>query len=456
MLRTILIAALFATPVVGQTPKPNVDEALVGTYTLPEVLVLADGRKVSDAAGWTKLRRPEVLALFADNQFGRTPKLRGKPKVEIVESGVPAQDGQALRTQVRLVFGKGAEATTVRVVLYVPAKAQGPVPVLLHLGFSPNSLVFDEPGIEEGQGWDPKTRQPIPGRQAKLLPGFSAKPFLEHGFAVAHVYYADIEPDFAGGAALGVRRLDGSGIEPRKPDEWGAIGAWSWGLSRIVDWLETVPGIDGKRIALSGASRLGKTSLWAAAQDQRFAVVMPLISGEGGAALSRRNFGETVANLTDPKRYFYWFAPRYASYAGDASKLPVDSHMLLALIAPRPMLLVNGDTDVWSDWRGEELAADAAQPVYQLFGKGDALQVVTHKGGHVVLPEDLTAMAGFMETHFSPAKAGKPTDAQIIAANAARKANPNRPIPWWPALSAKPASWFAGPEARTIADNILS
>lgn len=126
----------------------------------------------------------------------------------------------------------------------------------------------------------------------------------------------------------------------------------------------------------------------------------PLISGEGGAALSRRDFGETVADLTDPARYHYQFAPRYREYVGRVAALPMDSHMLLASIAPRPMLLVNGDTDTWSDARGEVLAAEAARPVYALFGKPNDLAVVTHKGGHAVLPEDLGAMAEFMTRHF--------------------------------------------------------
>jgi PelA/Pel-15E family pectate lyase len=427
----------------------NIDESKVGSYVLPEVLRLADGRTVKDAETWNRERRPEVLRLFAEHQFGVTPAIGIRPAIEVVERDGTGQDGLARRTQVRLVVGEGPQAKKIRVVLYTPAAAKGPVPVLLHIGFSPNVLVFDEPGIDEGMAWDGRNKKPVPDRQALNLAGFDAKPFIEKGFAVAHVYYGDIEPDFAGGAKFGVRSVIGGVGDPRRPDEWGAIGAWAWGLSRIVDWLQTEQRlIDGNKIALSGASRLGKATLWAAAQDPRFTLVLPLISGESGAAISRRNFGETVADIASPERYHYWFAPRYQSYGADVSKLPVDGHMLLALIAPRPMLLVNGDEDTWSDWHGERVAADAARPVYALFGAQDRLQIFTHKGGHKVLPEDLAAMAAFMGRQFG--------DPAVLAANAARKANPNRPIAWWPAMATRADSWFAGPEAHTIADNILS
>ena len=461
MVRTSMIGALALTLCLGVSSaalaqavappaaaKGNTDESKVGTYVLPELLQLSDGRPVADAATWTRERRPQILNIFAANQFGRTPATNVRPRVEVVERDASGLGGLAKRSQIHLVVGDKPDAPVIRVVLYVPANATGPVPVLLHLGFSPNGIVFNDPGVEEGFGWDFKTHARVPGSKALLLAGFDAKPFLEKGFAVAHVYYGDIEPDFHGGAALGVRGALGAVNDPRRPDEWGAIGGWSWGLSRIVDYLQTDREIDPSKIALSGASRLGKTTLWAAAQDQRFTLVMPLISGEGGAALSRRNFGETVADLTDPTRYDYWFAPRYRDYATDVGKLPVDSHMLLALIAPRPMLLVNGDADTWSDWKGEVDAAQAARPAYALFDKSQNLAVVTHKGGHAVLPEDLAAMADFMSKQFG--------DPKVLAANAVRKANRNMPTGWWGEAKDKPDAWFAGSEAKVMADNILS
>lgn len=472
----IAVALLMSSPstVGAQTapaaPGGNTDEALVGAYRLPAPLTSDDGTTVSDAAAWTGQRRREVLAAFEAHQFGRTPSDYVPMTVETFEAGGSGLDGLARRKQVRLRFREDGSGPAIRVVLYLPADPAGPVPVLLHLGFSPNVLVFDEPGMDEGMAWNVRERRPVPDRQATLLAGFDARPFLARGIAVAHVYYGDIEPDFDGGAAFGVRTLFDPSPEPRQSDAWGAIGAWSWGLSRVADFLSSEPSIDARRIGLSGASRLGKTTLWAAAQDPRFSLVMPLISGEGGAALSRRNYGETIAAITDPARYDYWFAPRYQTYATRVGDLPVDSHMLLSLIAPRPMLLVTGDTDTWSDPRGEYLAARAAAPVYALFGKsgvpgvqpppetapaGDLLAFYSHVGGHTLLPGDLTVMAEFMSRQFAPPVPRASAD-PVATANAARAANRNRPTAWWAEISTRPNDWFVGPEAERMAQNILS
>lgn len=416
-----LIASAMGPPAVSQSPaapeppRGNADESKVGPYVLPDPLRMAAGGTVTNAAAWNDGQRAKVLELFVQNQFGRTPAASIALASEVWEKDAPAFDGLARRTQARLTFPGRSEGPTLRVVLYTPAKATGPSPVLLHLGFSPNVLVFDDPAIEEGFGWNPRDKVRVPGRQAPRLAGFDARPFLERGLAVAHIYYGDIEPDFDGGAVHGVRAMFGP-VEPRGQDAWGAIGAWSWGLSRVADFLASQESVDPQRIALSGASRLGKATLWAAAQDTRFALVMPLISGEGGAALSRRQFGETIAAITAPGKFSYWFAPRYGTYAQRVQELPVDSHMLLALIAPRPMLLVTGQDDTWSDPRGEFLAARAATPVYRLLGKtgveaeaakvgeltGGDLAYFMHDGGHTVLPGDLVVMADFMARKLAP------------------------------------------------------
>src|SRR6202043_2096070 len=152
-------------------------------------------------------------------------------------------------------------------------------------------------------------------------------------------------------------------------DEWGSIAAWAWGLSRAMDYLETDKSVDAKRIAITGVSRLGKTVMWAGAHDTRFAMVIASCSGEGGAALSRRNYGETIAHLVAPTRYPYQFAANYGKFGAHVDQLPVDANMLVALVAPRPLLLQTGNTDKWSDPKGEFLAAVAAGPVYKLLGK---------------------------------------------------------------------------------------
>jgi hypothetical protein len=193
------------------------------------------------------------------------------------------------------------------------------------------------------------------------------------------------------------------------------VGAWAWGISRVLDFLLTQPTVDAGRVALSGVSRLGKAVLWAGAQDERFAAVIAMLSGEGGDAVSRRNFGESIADLVAPERFPYWFAPRYAEYAQDVDSLPVDGHMLLALMAPRPLLQITGSEDHWADPKGEFLASLAAKPVYELFGKRGVdwlefpaagsrslndMGYFIHKGPHMTYLEDYAVLADFLDRHF--------------------------------------------------------
>jgi len=245
--------------------------------------------------------------------------------------------------------------------------------------------------------------------------GVDVLPVIERGFGVANINYADIDPDAATGLRFGVRSLYlKPGQTAPAPDEWGSISAWAWGLSRVLDYFETDPGVDAKRVALIGVSRLGKTVLWTAAHDTRFALVIASCSGEGGAALSRRNYGETVKHLVEPTRFPYQFCANYAKYADHVEQFPVDSHMLLALIAPRPVLLQTGDTDRWSDPKGEFLAAVAATPVYKLLGKDGmdtdqmppagtpilrTLGYFMHSGGHGIVPSDWEHFYRFMQMH---------------------------------------------------------
>ena len=198
------------------------------------------------------------------------------------------------------------------------------------------------------------------------------------------------------------------------PDSWGSISCWAWGVSNVMDYFEKDPDIDAKRVALTGCSRLGKTTIWTGAREERIAVVMPSCSGEGGAAISRRWYGETVAHLTEPTRYPYQFAPNYAKWGNDVNNMPVDANLLVALIAPRPLLLQTGSTDTWSDAKGEFFAAVEAGPVYKLLGKDDlgtdvmpaadqpiynTLGYVMHEGGHGVMPQDWTYYLEFMKKH---------------------------------------------------------
>src|SRR5262245_61933711 len=281
----------------------NYDEAKVGTYTLPDPLKMADGKAVRDAKTWIQKRRPEIVRLFEENQFGRSPGRPAGMSFDVFDKGTPTLDGKALRRQVTVYFSSDKSGPKMDLLIYLPAQARKPAPLLLNLSFMPNSNTVDDQGVKPGEMWNrEKKRVPAPreGRFGKL----NITPFLAQGFGVATVYYGDIDPDFLGGIPHGVRALYlKSGQTEPAPDEWGAIGAWAWGLSRALDYLETDKGVDAKRVAILGVSRLGKTVLWAGARDPRFAMVIASCSGEGGAALSRRNYGETIKHLTEPTRY---------------------------------------------------------------------------------------------------------------------------------------------------------
>ncbi len=431
--RSILVLAAFAAAAVAQQQAPaprvqnrdviagipvNYDESKVGSYTLPDPLKLANGQPVRDVKTWNSKRRPEIVRLFEENEYGRAP---GRPKdmtFDVFDKGTPAFDGKATRRQVTIYFFKDKNGPKMDLLVYLPAGAAKPVPLLLNVGFSPNSSTVNDPGVKQGEMWSPRDRKRVPAPQGRGGFGrLNVEPLLSAGFGVATFYYGDVDPDFLNGATLGVRALylKPGQTEPA-PDEWGAISAWAWGISRAIDYLEADKGVDAKRVAITGVSRLGKTVMWAGAHDTRIAMVIASCSGEGGAALSRRNYGETIAHLTAPSRYPYQFCANYAKYANQVDKFPVDAHMLVALMAPRPVLLQTGSTDDWSDPKGEFLAAVAAEPVYKLFGKqglgtdqlppaGEPILhdigYLMHNGGHGMVPSDWPVYIKFMEMHLA-------------------------------------------------------
>lgn len=381
----------------------NYTEAKAGSYILPDLLGGARDRKA-----WEKRRRPELVRLLEREQFGRAPAAPKKLDYTITDAGTPAFEGKAKRKQITLYLGPG-RTVPVDVLLYTPAKGGGRAPVLLNVSFTANANVVADPGVKAGTVWN-REKKRVPAAQARAFGRVKVEPFLEAGIGFATVYYGDIDPDFAGGRKHGVRAPF---AEPAA-DEWGTVSAWAWGLSRVLDYLEKDGDVDGKRVALTGVSRLGKTVLWTGARDARFAAVIASCSGEGGAALSRRNYGETIAHLTAPARYGYQFAGNYSKFAANPGQAPFDAHMLVALIAPRPLLLQTGNTDKWSDPKGEYLAARAAAPVYRLFGKsvpeeaevppagrlsGGTLSYYMHAGGHGMVPGDWDIFLQFLKAH---------------------------------------------------------
>jgi hypothetical protein len=392
----------------------NYDEAKVGTYQLPDPLVLADGKAVRDAKTWTEKRRPEIVRLFEENQYGRSPGRPSGMSFDVFDKGTPAFEGKAIRRQVTIHFSADKKAD---LLLYLPAHSPKPVPFLLHISFSANSNTVDDPGIKADEVWGPDKKR-IPASQGRKFGKVDVARLLEAGFGFGTIYYGDIDPDFLGGIQYGVRAqfLKPGQAEPA-PDEWGTIAAWAWGLSRAMDYLETDHGVDAKRVAILGVSRLGKTVMWAGAHDTRFALVIASCSGEGGAAISRRDYGETVAHLTAPSRYPYQFAANYGKFAEHVDRMPVDANMLVALMAPRPVLLQTGDTDFWSDPKGEFLAAVAASPVFRLLGKQGldidqmpppgtpvfhTIGYFEHVGGHGTIPSDWDQYLKFLQMHLQP------------------------------------------------------
>ncbi|SRR5579871_35116 len=396
----------------------NYREANVGTYTLPDALKLENGKPVKDAKTWTEKRRPELVKLYEENQFGRTPGRPDGQSFEVFEKSAPAFDGKAIRRQVTIyTTAKKADGPHFDVLIYIPAAATKPVPLLLNLSFSANSATVEDPGVKPGEQWN-REKKRVTAPAGGGLGHVKVEPIIAAGLGFATVYYGDIDPDFLGGIPNGVRApYLKAGQTEFAPDEWGTISAWAWGASRIMDYFETDKSIDAHRVALFGISRLGKTVLWTGAHDTRFAAVIASCSGEGGAALSRRNYGETIAHLTAPTRYAYQFCANYGKFGQHVDQFPIDAHELVALIAPRPLLLQTGTTDGWSDPKGEFLAAVAAGPVFKLFGKQDLgttewpaagmpilhdLGYYMHAGGHGALPADWEVFIKFLEQNLKP------------------------------------------------------
>lgn len=361
-----LLLATFA--LYAQHPGANFDEAKVPHYTLPDPLLMTSGERVANADMWLKRRRPEILRLFETNMQGRSPGRPEKMTFELTSVEKNALGGKALRKEVTVYFAGTKSGPKMDMLLYLPSGAKAPVPMFLALNFGGNQSVAADAGVKLPILW----RRGEPATATEESRGSGAKQWaldkiLARGYGLATVYYGDIEPDYNGGFAHGVHALYFKpGQTKPEADEWGSIGAWAWGLSRAMDYLETDKNVDPHRVAVMGHSRLGKATVWAGAQDTRFALVISNCSGEGGAALSRRKFGEEIRNLNTS--FPYWFCDNYKKFSDREDDLPVDAHELLTLVAPRPLYVASAQEDLWSDPRGEFLAAKGADPVYRLLG----------------------------------------------------------------------------------------
>ncbi|MEO6529105.1 MAG: acetylxylan esterase [Gemmatimonadaceae bacterium] len=380
-----------------QRTSVNDDETRVAPYTLPDPLVRENGTRVRTPDEWFRERRPELFAVFEREVYGRSPERPAGMRFDTRSVDADALGGRATRKEVRIHLMAGQEEPFIDVLLYIPNGRRGPVPIFLALTYG-NHTITSDPGVSISPHFlrdrpRPDTaRGPAPrGREASRWP---IDTILARGYGLAAVYLGDLDPDAKDRVSNGVRPFFyKAGQTGPQSDEWAALATWGWGLSRALDYLERDPDVDARRVALMGHSRTGKASLWAGARDTRFAMVIANESGTGGAKLSRRNFGETVAVINNG--FPYWFARNFRKYDGRESELPVDQHELIALLAPRPVYIAAAAADLWADPKGMFLAGKGAEPVYRLLGAPVALPAS--------MPEiDRPALEGRIGFHIRP------------------------------------------------------
>lgn len=355
-------------------PAANYDEAAVRSFTLPDPLVGPEGRRAASADDWRMTVRPHQFSLLERFVYGRRLEAVMVRAEDVERTDVTLAEGvEAIRMQATLRLGDSKRMPPLAVLLYLPKK-KAPSPVFLELNFRGNQCQHADPDIRPATSWipdDPKAgivgNRPTEASRGSAGSRWPVESMLKRGFGMATAYCGDLFPDRADGRPESVLPALGRPSEgPLADDEPNAIAAWSWGLSRILDWLVTLPEVDGERVMVVGHSRLGKTALWAGACDERFAMIVSNESGCGGAALSRRNYGETVEVITS--RFPHWFCPAFATFAGRETELPTDQHALIAMAAPRPLVVASAVEDRWADPRGEFLSAVGAESVWKLFG----------------------------------------------------------------------------------------
>lgn len=352
---------------------PNYDESKVPEFEIPDPLTSFNGRKIKNTRRWEKIRRPELLEFFTGNVYGKVPGKLEISKWEVVEESAGALNGKARRKQVDIVFDKNGKTLFFNVLIYLPKNVEK-APLFLGYNFYGNHTVCEDVNIRISDAWARdnesigiSNNQLTEKSRGVRKESWQLHKIIDAGYGLATIYYGEIDPD---------KDDFTDGIHPffyvdnqQRPGaaEWGSIAAWAWGLSRAMDYLEQDGDVDASKVIVFGHSRLGKAALWAGATDQRFAGVISNNSGCGGAALSKRQFGETVARINNS--FPHWFARNFKSYNQNEKALPVDQHQLLALIAPRPLYVASAEEDQWADPRGEFLSAFYATPVYELYGK---------------------------------------------------------------------------------------
>lgn len=416
MILTATAAIAAAAP-----PGANYDETKVPPYTLPDPLVCADGTKVTTAAEWTGKRRAEVHALIEREMFGKAPP-RPALSFKVDEDWTPAPGGKVKRKQVAVSLSGKPDGPAMDLLLYVPAEAKGPVPVVFGLNFQGNQGASRDPGIRLCRSWlrEDKKSGIVNNKATEASRGceegrWQIEFAASRGYGVVTACYCDIDPDFHDEWKNGVHALYPEIEAKRDGATWGTIAAWAWGMSLGMDYLEKDPAVDARKVVAQGHSRLGKTALWAGACDNRFAVVISNDSGAGGAALNKRIFGETVGRLN--ANFPHWFCGNFSKYSEKEQDMNFDSHEIIALIAPRPVLITSATEDQWADPKGEFLGGLYAEPVYKLLGKdglgvteqpapdkltGGSIGYFLRTGAHDVKREDWGAYLDFADRFLKP------------------------------------------------------
>jgi len=403
-LLALLAAGMLATTAMAEDSKFNYDEAKVPTFTLPDPLVMQDGRAVESAAMWRDERRGELLKLFETQVYGRRPPEPRMIQFDVTESTPEYLHGLGKRKDVRVMMpSPKGPVQVLAFTMFVPTKARGAVPAFVGVHLFDTASENPMPG------------NPLPEDVGETLPGERLLDvILERGYAIATLNPDDFCPDDKETFRQGVLNYfypDQSG--PPGAEEPGAIAVWAWGLSRALDYMEQDPEIDAKHVAVIGHSRRGKTALWAGAEDERFAIVISNDSGCGGAALSRRRFGETVERINNV--FPHWFCDNFNKYNGAEDELPIDQHELVALIAPRPVYVASAQEDGWADPKGEFLSAAGAEAVYRLLGRkglgtseppsvnhpvGDTIGYHVRSGKHALTDYDWLRYLDFADRHW--------------------------------------------------------
>ena len=375
-MRAFAIAAVLAlaTTLPARADFPPADR-LPSRPGLPDPLVLQSGKKVTTPREWQELRRPELKALFQHYMYGHMPADEPELRGRVLFEEARALGGKATLREVGLALGSAADAPVVHVLLITPNKKAGPAPVFLGLNFAGNHAVVDDERVRVPTSWiypgqpgvvNNKASAAGRGKQADV---WNPEMIIDRGYALATVYNGDLDPDRADRRG-GVRPYLAARKESAAPGaETATIAAWAWGLRQVVNYLtRDVKEVDPKRIIVVGHSRLGKTALLAGACDDRIAMAIPSQAGCGGTAPSRGQVGESVKQIND--RFPHWFCGNFKQFNDHPDRLPFDQHELVALMAPRPVLLSNAVEDAWANPAGQFEVLKAAEPVYKLLGAG--------------------------------------------------------------------------------------